>query len=323
MCTAITYQTKDFYFGRNLDLHYGYNETVTVTPRNYPFSLRNGQRLDSHYAMIGMATVADNYPLYYEGTNECGVSIAGLNFPDSAVYHHADPKKINIAPFELTPWLLSSCATATEAKQMLSGLNLWDEPFNETFPLTPLHWLIADKDAAITVESTKEGLQISDNPVGVLANSPPFPYHLLHLTDYMHISPSMPTNLFSKKLPLRPYSLGMGGMGLPGDLSSASRFVRAAFVRNNAVSSEDECSSVSQFFHMLDYVAQPRGIAEVSPGEFEYTRYSSCCNASKGIYYYTSYENRQITAVDMHRCDLDSSALILFPFQDQLNIHYM
>ena len=323
MCTAITYKTNDFYFGRNLDLHYGYNETVTVTPRNYPFVFRNGQRLDSHYAMIGMATVADHYPLYYEGTNECGVSIAGLNFPDNAVYHPADPEKINIAPFELTPWLLGSCATAMEAKEMLSALNLWDEPFNETFPLTPLHWLIADQDTTITVESTKDGLQIFDNPVGVLANNPPFPYHLLHLADYMHISPSMPTNLFSKKLSLRPYSLGMGGMGLPGDLSSASRFVRAAFVRNNAVSSGDERSSVSQFFHMLDYVAQPRGIAEVSPGEFEYTRYSSCCNASKGIYYYTSYENRQVTAVDMHRCDLDSNALILFPFQDQLNIHYM
>lgn len=323
MCTAITYQTKDFYFGRNLDLHYGYNETVTVTPRNYPFVFRGGQRLDRHYAMIGMATLADNYPLYYEGTNECGVSIAGLNFPDNAVYHPTDPKKINIAPFELTPWLLSSCSTAIEAKEMLSGLNLWDEPFHQKFPLTPLHWLIADKDTAITVESTKDGLQIFDNPIGVLANNPPFPYHLLHLADYMHISPSMPANLFSQKLDLRPYSLGMGGMGLPGDLSSASRFIRAAFVKNNAVSSEDEHSSVSQFFHMLDYVAQPRGIAEVSPGEFEYTRYSSCCNASKGIYYYTSYENRQVTAVDMHRCDLDGNQLILFPFQDQLNVHYM
>lgn len=323
MCTAITYQTGDFYFGRNLDLHYGYNETVAVTPRNFPFIFRNGQCLDRHYAMIGMATVANNYPLYYEGTNECGLSIAGLNFPENTVYFHANPNKTNIAPFELIPWLLSACTTAGEAKERLSSLNLWDEPFDDKFPLTPLHWLIADKDTCITLESTKDGLQIYDNPVGVLTNNPPFPYHLLHLADYMHVSPSMPANLFSQKLTIQPYSLGMGGMGLPGDLSSSSRFVRAAFARNNAVSAEDERSSVSQFFHMLDYVAQPRGIAEVSPGEFEYTRYSSCCNTSKGIYYYTSYENRQVTAVDMHGCDLNSNQLILFPFQHSLSIRYM
>ncbi len=323
MCTAITYQTRDFYFGRNLDLHYGYDETVTVTPRNYPFIFRNGQRLDCHYAMIGMATVAENYPLYYEATNECGLSIAGLNFPDNAMYFHADPNKINIASFELTPWLLSTCTTAIEAKEKLSYLNLWDKPFDERFPFTPLHWLIADKDTAFTLESTKEGLQIYDNPVGVLTNNPPFPYHLLHLSDYMHVSPTIPINLFSQKLTIQPYSLGMGGMGLPGDLSSASRFVRAAFIRNNAISAEDECSSISQFFHMLDFVAQPRGIAEVSPEEFEYTRYSSCCNTSKGIYYYTSYENRQVTAVDMHGCDLNGNELIRFPFQHQLKIHHM
>ena len=80
MCTAVSYRTRDHYFGRNLDLDYSYQETVTITPRNYPFRFRNKTTLESHYAMIGMATMADGYPLYYEATNEKGLSMAGLNW---------------------------------------------------------------------------------------------------------------------------------------------------------------------------------------------------------------------------------------------------
>ena len=82
MCTAISYQGKSsHYFGRNLDLSYSYQEQVVITPRNFPFSFRNGTQLQHHFAMIGMATVSDGYPLYYEATNEHGLSMAGLNFP--------------------------------------------------------------------------------------------------------------------------------------------------------------------------------------------------------------------------------------------------
>ena len=86
MCTAAVYKTKDFYFGRTLDYEFSYGDEVTVTPRNYPFHFRNMGDMESHYAMIGMATVADGYPLYYEATNEAGLSMAGLNFPGNAVF---------------------------------------------------------------------------------------------------------------------------------------------------------------------------------------------------------------------------------------------
>ena len=100
MCTAISYKNGDAYFGRNLDLERGYGEQVVITPRQYRFTMRHGAPIIHHYAMIGMAAVADGYPLYYDATNEMGLSMAGLNFPGNAVYHSYDPCKDNIAPFE-------------------------------------------------------------------------------------------------------------------------------------------------------------------------------------------------------------------------------
>ena len=102
-------------------------------------------------------------------------------------------------------------------------------------------------------------------------------------------------------------------MGIPGDLSSQSRFVKAAFTKLSSVSGYSEKESVSQFFHILGSVDQQRGCCEVGDGKYEITIYTSCCNADKGIYYYTTYDNQQVTAVDMHAEDLDSDRLIRYP----------
>ena len=104
----------------------------------------------------------------------------------------------------------------------------------------------------------------------------------------------------------------MGGRGLPGDLSSASRFARVAFVKQNSISGNSETESVSQFFHILNSVDQQRGCCEVADGKYEITLYTSCCNATQGIYYYTTYDNHQISAVDMHRENLDGETLRCF-----------
>lgn len=321
MCTAATYLTKDFYFGRNLDLEYSYHETVTITPRNYPFLFRNGKQLDHHYALIGMATVADGYPLYYEATNEVGLSLAGLNFPDNAVYFSENSSKSNIAPFEVIPWILGQCATVRDAREFLSRLNIWSVPFSDAFPISPLHWLLADKNESLTLESTARGLEIYENPVGILTNNPPFDFQMYNLANFMNLSTRKPVNHFSNKIELTPYSLGMGAIGLPGDLSSPSRFVKAAFTKLNSISGNSESESISQFFHILASVAQQRGLTAVRDEEYEFTLYSSCCNADKGIYYYTTYENSQISGVDMHKENLDGKTIITYPLITGQQIH--
>ena len=322
MCTAIAYRAKDFYFGRNLDLEYSYQETVTVTPKNFPFHFRNGAVLTSHYAMIGMATVSDSYPLYYEATNEKGLSLAGLNFPGNAVYYPEDPNKDNITPFELIPWILGQCATIGEALVKLSNLNLWKRPFSDVFPLSPLHWLMSDKDRSVTLEPMHDGLKIHENPVGVLTNNPPFDFHMYNLANYLNLTPQPPENRFNAGIALKPYSLGMGSIGLPGDMSSASRFVKATFTKLNSFSGDSESESISQFFHILGSVVQQKGLTCVRGEEYEFTLYSSCCNTSKGIYYYTTYENSQITAIDMRKEDLDGTELVSYPLITGQQIKY-
>lgn len=311
MCTAISYKSKDVYFGRNLDLERSYNERVVITPRNYSFVMRNAKNMEVHYAMIGMAAVVNNYPLYYEATNEKGVSMAGLNFPENAFYFECVENKDNIAPFEFIPWILGQCSCIEEVKQLLAKINLANIPFSEELPLSPLHWMISDKEKSIVVESVKEGFQIYDNPFEVLTNNPTFDYHRINLSNYMGLSVGPLNTQFCETLPLHNYSLGMGAMGLPGDFSSASRFVRAFFVKENSVSDENEKSCVNQFFHILGSVAMPKGCVWTKNG-YEYTRYTSCCNVNKGIYYYSTYDNYEITAVAMHDVDLEQSNLYTF-----------
>ena len=310
MCTAITYNTKNHYFGRNLDLEYSYKETVTITPRNYKFKFRKVNNIDSHYAIIGMAYVANDYPLYYDAINEKGLGMAGLNFPGNAEYKDEQVDKDNIAPFEFIPWVLSQCTNICEVKELLSKINIVKINFSEQLPASPLHWIISDKESSITVECVKDGLKIYDNPVGILTNNPTFDMHMFNLNNYMNLSIEPPVNNFSKKLNFDTYSRGMGALGLPGDLSSASRFVKATFTKMNSLSGDSESESISQFFHILGSVEQQRGCVHMGEDKYEITIYSSCCNMDKGIYYYTTYENSQITGVDMHKENLDSDKLI-------------
>ena len=311
MCTAISYKNKDVYFGRNLDLERGYGESVVITPRKYVFQMRHAGDMLTHYAMIGMATVVNDFPLYYEATNEKGLSMAGLNFPGNAVYYDYDERKDNIAPFEFIPWILGQCTTVDEAKQLLANINLVKVNFSEQLPLSPLHWMISDKERSIVVESLESGMQVHDNSFEVLTNNPTFDYHRINLINYMGLNVGPANTQFKEDLPLNNYSLGMGAIGLPGDFSSASRFVRAFFVKENSLSSGDEKSNVNQFFHIMNSVAMPKGCVWTKHG-FEYTRYSSCCNADRGIYYYTTYNNLEITSVDMHAVDLEQACLYAY-----------
>ncbi|WP_414839765.1 choloylglycine hydrolase [Carnobacterium sp. TMP28] len=310
MCTSLTYKKTDFYFGRNMDIEYSFNEKVVITPRKFSFDLKKYKKLESHYAMIGMATVIEDYPLYAEATNEKGLSIAALNFPGNAVYLEEKQGQINITPFELIPWLLGTCTTVEEAKAALQKTNIVNVPFNEQIPLAPQHWMIADRDQCIVVEPMEEGVRIHDNPFGVLTNNPPFEFHKMNMANYLNLTAHYPTDRFSSEIDLKPYGVGMGSLGLPGDVSPASRFVRATFHKMNAISEDNENANLSQFFHILDSVAMVRGSSLTKEGKNDITSYACCVNTEKGIYYYKTYENNQLTAIHMHNENLDSDELI-------------
>lgn len=316
MCTAITYNTNDHYFGRNMDYEHGFGEKIIITPRNLPIVFKTKETMQVHYSIIGMGIAANHYPLYFDATNEFGLSMAGLNFPNNAYYFENKP---GIAPYEVIPWLLGQCKTVEDGLELLKDQYIINIPLSKEYPLTPLHWLLADQKRSIVLEPTVEGLQIHDNPIGVLTNSPPFDYHIYNLSNYINVTAQEATNRFAPQTEITSYGRGMGGIGLPGDNSSASRFVRAAFAKLNSRSKNDEISSVIQFMHILNSVFQIDGCTQVGE-DFEKTLYSSCCNMDKGIYYYTTYENAQISAVDMHNYNIDDHNLISIPLNRTLQI---
>ena len=323
MCTCISYKNGDNYFGRNLDLEYSFDEKVVITPRNYKFTLKNGEEFVQTKSLIGMATVVNNVPLYAEATNEAGLSIAGLNFPGNAYYGEVKEGMINLCPFEIIPYLLSKYSSVREIKEVISKINIVNIPFSENMPNAPLHWMISDSHESIVVEPMLDGLKVYDNKIGVLTNNPPFYYHELNLNNYMNLSAEHSSNRFASDINLKTYGVGMGAIGLPGDVSPASRFVRAAFNKLNSYSKKDELSNVSQFFHILDSVAMVRGQALTKDGKYDITTYSCCINTLKGVYYYKTYDNNQISAVSMHNENLDSSDLKIYDLILEEQINYI
>lgn len=322
MCTAVSFHGNTHCFGRNLDLDYSYNESVTIIPRNFPIVLKNGEFLSNHFAFIGTAYVYNGYPLLYDGTNEYGLSVCGLNFPDNAYYFPPRENMFNITPFEIIPWILSLCKNVSETREKLLNTNVTNIPYCEELPLTPLHWMISDREKSIVAEPTKNGLKIYDNPSHVLTNSPDFSKQLFSLNNYMSLSNENPKKSFSDKLPLTAYSRGMGAVGLPGDWSSQSRFVRASFVSCNSLCDENDLSTISQFFHILKSVAHPRGVVKTNKGKYQITVYSSCCDTNSMKYYYTTYNNSSISCVDMRKEELDGNYLFVYPMIQKENVYY-
>lgn len=323
MCTAVSFKTKDHYFGRNFDFDFSYGEQAVITPREFEFKLRELPALKKHYALVGIAAIFDDVPLYYDAANEYGLGMAGLNFEGNAVFNEIDPNMNNVAPYEFIPYILGQCKTVAEARVLLEKVNLVNLAFSDKLPVSSLHWIIADKDESIVVEALADGLKIYDDPVGVLTNNPTFDRQLFNLNNYRGLSAKTPENTFDPNTDLDVYSRGMGTLGLPGDLTSSSRFVKAAFTRAHSVCDDDENSSVSQFFHILGSVAQQKGCCDVGNDEYEYTIYSNCYNTETGVMYYRTYYNSQLTALDLRKADLDSDKYVAFPLIETQQINHL
>ena len=307
MCTSMTFKTKDNYFGRTLDLEYSFNEKVVITPKNYEFKLKEYNDFKTKYAFIGTATIVDGYPLYAEATNEKGLSIAGLNFPENAFYHKRRNDMINLASYNFS--------SVEEVGYFLNDVNITNESFSEDLPSSPLHWMLCDKNHCLVLEPMQQGLEIHFNPVGILTNNPPITYHLTNINNYINLTPDICNNRFSTKIKLDTYSLGMGAIGLPGDNSSTSRFIRSAFNKLNSVSDLDEDS--------LDTVTIVKGTTMTKDKKWNATTYSCCINIDKGIYYYKTYNNNQITAIKLNSFNINNNQLTIYDLENTQQIKYL
>lgn len=295
MCTAINKQiNNNHYFGRNLDLNYPFKESIIVVHSHHPLNFKKVPSLLTHHTIYGIGIVKDNYPFYFDCSNEYGLSFAGLNFPGNAYFYPVDENKINIAPYELPLYLLGKYKTVKEVKEALKNINICDIPYSKDLPLSTLHYIISDYEQSIVIEQTKEKMNIYDNPFNVLTNNPPFIYHSLNVNNYMSLTNKEPVNRFSKDLNLFNYGKAMGAIGLPGDSSPASRFIKATFLLHNIRFNNDDDFNISQMLHILNNVSTLKGECVLDDNSEEYTVYSSMYNLNKKELFIRSYEQGSI-----------------------------
>lgn len=281
MCTSVF--LKSGFFGRTLDYETSFGEEILFSPRG---GFRFGQA-DNRYLMMGVGVMRGKTPMYFDGMNEFSLCAAALNFPGEAHYAMGE----GIPSGELIGFVLGFCRSTDEARSAIERLGIV-----ASTEFAPLHWMIADKRSAIVVESTKDGLFIHENPVGILTNSPDFKNQLAHLSDFSGLSPHSLT------------TRGDGALGLPGDFSSMSRFVRGAFMLENSLSDGTSHGELCRIIHVLDALSLPLGVTLSESDKPVSTRYISAMDMEGLTYYYKTYDGLNLKSVSLHpECEKSKS----------------
>ncbi|MGU9337028.1 choloylglycine hydrolase [Clostridium perfringens] len=328
MCTGLALETKDglHLFGRNMDIEYSFNQSIIFIPRNFKcVNKSNKKELTTKYAVLGMETIFDDYPTFADGMNEKGLGCAGLNFPVYVSYSKEDIEgKTNIPVYNFLLWVLANFSSVEEVKEALKNANIVDIPISENIPNTTLHWMISDiTGKSIVVEQTKEKLNVFDNNIGVLTNSPTFDWHVANLNQYVGLRYNQVPEFKLGDQSLTALGQGTGLVGLPGDFTPASRFIRVAFLRDAMIKNDKDSIDLIEFFHILNNVAMVRGSTRTVEEKSDLTQYTSCMCLEKGIYYYNTYENNQINAIDMNKENLDGNEIKTYKYNKTLSINHV
>ena len=341
MCTAIHLGGAYPTLGRTLDYEYTYGEEVVLLARRYPLEKIGVPEIPKHkihYAILGMAHLADGVPLYYDALNEHGLAIAGLNFVGNASYSPPTQQAVECPPHALIPTLLAHAKSVDEALSLLASMTLVHRAFREEYPVAELHFLLADPSRSVVIEPMSDGVHVYENPTGVLTNNPPFPCQLASVSQYSHLSPYEP-NLSEKARassatshifqsickefvafpPISAYTKGLGCVGLPGDYTSSSRFIRAARLSSFSTAATSEHDAIGQLFHLLDTVSLPRGSVRSDAG-MDLTQYTSCMTLNIPSYTYTTATNRRPCRVCLSDFDLSGDTLLRFPLRQEEDI---
>lgn len=326
MCTALTLETKEgtHLFGRNIDIDDSFQVTGIFVPRAYMYHNKViHTKHTTKYAMIGMGRVIEDSLVLVDALNEKGLACAVLDLPCYTSWNsQLIEGKTNLSPCEVTAWIVSNFGTLEEVKLGLRNINIVGKSVMEGIATGETHWMVADKTGkSIVIEKTKDHLRVYNNKVGVLTNAPTFDWQITNLSRYMKLKPEQPSEVKWGEQVLKPYSGGFGGIGLPGDSSSPSRFVKAAFLRNYTEIGKDEMSALSAMYHILDATAVVKGTVINDQNEQYYTQCTTCMCLEKGIYYYNTYDNNQITAIDLFQEDFNRPDLKVFPYRDKLTIY--
>ncbi len=326
MCTALTLVTKDgeHLFGRNMDIEYEFGQSVGIIPRNYEYINMSTKATEKvKYAIIGMITMIENHPMICDGLNEKGLAIAGLNFPTYCKWEDSLVEgKINLPAYDFMLWVLSNFESIEDLKKEVLNVNLMSTRISEQVPPPCLHWIVTDVTGkSIVIEKTADSYKVYDNYVGILGNSPTFDWHVTNLRQYIGLVPEQVTEGTWSLQHLLALGQGVGAVGIPGDWTPASRFVRTAFLRHTALANDADKLNIMDFFHILNNVAMVRGSVRTPQNMSDITQYTACMNQEKGLYYYNTYNNNVLNVIDMHKEDLNAKDVKLFKYEDTLVVN--
>ncbi|MFD1421428.1 choloylglycine hydrolase family protein [Lactiplantibacillus songbeiensis] len=301
MCTSLTYQTTggDQFLARTMDFGFELGGRPVAMPRHHHFSsVTNQTGFDAPYSFVGTGRNLDGY-IHVDGVNEYGVSAAALYFAGQAHYAAAPVDgQINLAPHEVLMWILGNVKSTQELGDRLANLTIVEAKAPLLNIVVPLHWIISDKSGATYVlEQQSDGMHYMKNPVGVMTNSPDFGWHLKNLSNYVQLQPEQHANRQYGDLTVNAFGPGTGALGMPGDFTSPSRFVRTVFMREHTEAVATTSAAVNALSHMLNSVEIPKGVKIKADGSVDYTQYRSYMSMSEPAFYMQPYNDQTITRV--------------------------
>ncbi len=324
MCTGVRLKAADksIVYGRTLEFGQDMQSQFIVIPRKFGLSgtLNNGSGLQwkSQYAAVGANALGMNELL--DGVNEKGLAGGLFYFPGYAQYQEvtAANQAHAIAPWQLMTWILTTCESVAEVKKALATITVSNVVLTQWGITPPVHAIVHDvTGASIVIEYTSSGLNIYDNPLGVITNSPSFDWHMTNLRNYISLTSINSPSITLDEINFTPFGQGSGMFGLPGDFTPPSRFVRAvAFSKTiSQTKNADECRDA--VFHVLNLFDIPKGVVcEVAQGQThcDVTQWTGVSDLANARYYVRSYDNQSIQMIDLKKCNLDAAQPMLVPF---------
>ncbi|MDO4536290.1 MAG: choloylglycine hydrolase family protein [Clostridium perfringens] len=305
MCTAITLQCAkgENFLGRTMDFSYDIEPGIYIIPKNYKWydSATTGSYINS-YSFICMGEKKDHMLGFFDGVNERGFAAAALYFAGYAYYNLPIKDKKPISSLDFLHYILGNCASIDDLKTLSKNVTIVGEKDPVTKTVAPLHWIATDRSGrCVVIEQTKTGLRVIYNPIGVMANSPDFHWHMTNLRNYMNVSIEQQKQAYWGHASLTPFGQGAGTIPLPGGFTSPERFTRAAFLKTHIEVPEKSSEAVMAYFHIMNSVSIPKGIIMTDRGTYDYTKYTALINTNKCQYYFKTHDNDEIMTVSL--CD--------------------
>jgi choloylglycine hydrolase len=265
MCTAMALQSQqlDNFFGRTMDFSYCIEPQIYAVPRRYKWhSTFNDEMFSNCYSFIGIGQETDEMLGFFDGVNEEGFAAAVLYFAGYAKYSKPvkHTGKRPVAALDLLHYILGRCESIVALEKILQDIELVGVPDPVTQTIAPLHWMATDKSGkCVVIESTEKGVEVFQNPIGVMANSPDFEWHMTNLRNYMELSPKQTGETYWGEVLLKPFGQAAGTMLLPGGYTSPERFVKTAYQKTHIEIPESEIETIMACFHIMEGVSISKG----------------------------------------------------------------